>query len=451
MQRKYEVDLLNGSIFKSLIIFSLPLIGVNVLQLLFNSTDVALLGILVSDEAVAAVGSTGALINLIIGLFVGLSVGANVYIARCVGNGNIDSARRAVGSSCLLSLICGSFVAIIGFFFSRTFLIWIDCDEAALDMATIYLQIYFLGAPVSLLYNFCTAILRATGDTFRPLIYLIISGVLNVLLNTFSILVLKKTVEGVAFATIFSQLISSILCIITLVRNTGYSKLILKNIKINKEEVLEICKIGLPAGLQGCVFSISNVLIQNYINNFGLQTMTANSIASQFDSYIYTAMNAVAVASVSITSQNLGANNLKRIKQNIFTTLTVVITIGIVLGALVILLSTPLCRIITKTEKIIEIAKIRLLILSSTYFFCGIMDTVSNQIRALGKSITAMIICLSGSCIFRIIYLFYFFPFFPYLSTIYYAYTISWILTATIGIIVLYIQYLALKKTNIKA
>ena len=429
MKKNFEMNMCEGKIFGKLVVYALPLVLTNVLQLLFNAADVAVLGIFVSDDAVAAVGATGALINLIIGLFVGLSVGANVLVARFSGEQKVDSAHKTVGTSVIVSLLTGVILAFIGYFFAGTFLVWTNCDPDVLGMATKYLKIYFIGMPIMMLYNFCASILRAVGDTMRPLILLIIGGVVNIGLNIFFILVLDKTVEGVAIATVVSQGISAVLSIVVLLKGKGYAKLDMKKFKIYMPELKEMIRIGLPAGLQGCVFSISNVLIQSTINTFSKTYMTANTVAGQFDGFIYNAMNAVALSCLAFVSQNYGARKFDRIRTVVRQSVLLVTVIGLVIGGGVILFSAQLCGLITDDAEIIRIAQNRLYILASTYFTCGIMDVLSNFMRGLGKSTTAMIVSLSGSCLFRIIWLKTVYLLNPTIEMVYIVYPISWVLT----------------------
>lgn len=429
MKKNFEMNMCEGKIFGKLIVYALPLVLTNVLQLLFNAADVAVLGIFVSDDAVAAVGATGALINLIIGLFVGLSVGANVLVARFSGEQKVDSAHKTVGTSVIVSLLTGVILAFIGYFFAGTFLVWTNCDPDVLGMATKYLKIYFIGMPIMMLYNFCASILRAVGDTMRPLIFLIIGGVVNIGLNIFFILVLDKTVEGVAIATVVSQGISAVLSIVVLLKGKGYAKLDMKKFKIYMPELKEMIRIGLPAGLQGCVFSISNVLIQSTINTFSKTYMTANTVAGQFDGFIYNAMNAVALSCLAFVSQNYGAKKFDRIRTVVRQSVLLVTVIGLAIGGGIILFSAQLCGLITDDAEIIRIAQNRLYILASTYFTCGIMDVLSNFMRGLGKSTTAMIVSLSGSCLFRIIWLKTVYLLNPTIEMVYIVYPISWVLT----------------------
>ena len=432
-----------GSIFKNLMIFALPLLAANILQLLFNAADITVLGMFVADKtradaAVAAVGSTTALINLIIGLFVGLSVGANVIVARCVGEQNEEKSQRIVGMSMTLSLAVGIFLAVIGFFFAKTFLMWMDSPDDVIDLAASYLKIYFLGMPIMMLYNFSSAILRAVGDTLRPLIFLCVGGVVNVGFNIFFIKVVGLDVEGVAIATVISQLIAAVLTVITLLKSKGYSRFELKNMKFKGADLLEMIKIGVPAGLQGCVFSISNVLIQSSINSFGTDTITANSIASQLEGFVYYAMYSVSLASMSFVSQNYGAGKIDRVKKTVWIALAVAGVVGIILGWGVVLLDKELCSIISDNPVVIELASERLWIVSTTYFLCGFMDTYGNVMRGLGKSTLAMIVSLSGSCLFRIIWIYTIFDGIHTTAMLYIVYPISWLLTTLIYVVIYY-------------
>lgn len=426
---RFEMDMCSGPLLKKLIIYTLPLLLTNVLQLTFNMADIIVLGSLVSDDAVAAVGATGALINLLIGLFVGLSVGANVLVARCVGSGDKDKAHKIVGMSVLLGVTIGILLGIVGFFCSRYFLEWMGCDVEVIDMATKYMRIYFVGMPIILLYNFCAAILRAVGDTVRPLIYLVVGGVVNVGLNVLFVAVFHKDVEGVAIATVVSQLISAVLSIITLLKSNGYARFKWSNLRLYKAELAQMAKIGLPAGLQGCVFSLSNVVIQSTVNSFGKTVMTANTVASQLDGFIYNAMNAVSLSAMAFVSQNLGARNFDRINRITKVALALATVVGIVMGGIVLLLRIPLCNLFTDSQEVVQLACSRLYIIATTYFTCGLMDVMSNVMRGLGRSTTAMIVSLSGSCLFRILWIMTLCRWVHTLPMLYWVYPVSWVLT----------------------
>ncbi len=400
---KHEMDLTVGPIFKKLIIFALPLMATNILQLFFNAADVFVLAL--SGDDIGKLGTTGALINLIIGLFVGLSVSANVMVARFVGSNEKDRAEKVVGMSVLFALVIGAVLALVGFFCARVFLSWMNCPSEFLDGYTQYMQIYFIGMPIVLLYNFCASIMRAVGDTLRPLIYLVIAGVANVGLNFLLTYVFHMGVAGVAIATVVSQLISVILAMISLVRSNGFAHFSVKNMRIYKAEFKEMLKIGLPAGIQGCVFSLSNVVIMSTINSFGTVAVNGNTLAAQFDGFIYNAMNAISLSCMAFVSQNLGAKNIKRIKRSVWMSLAIVTVAGLVICGIVLLVARPIATLIKQPPEEVDYAiRYRLILLGLTYFTCGLMEVMSYTMRGLGKSTLAMIVCLSGSCLFRILW-----------------------------------------------
>ncbi len=353
MKSRHEMNLTEGPIFKKLIIYALPLMATNILQLLFNVSDVVVLGFAGYD--VGPVGATGALINLIIGLFVGLSVGANFLVAKFVGSNEKERSEKVVGMSVLIALVVGVILAVVGYFCARIFLSWMDCPDNFLDDATQYMQIYFIGMPIVLLYNYCAAIMRAVGDTLRPLIYLIIAGVVNVGLNFILTYWQRMGVAGVAIATVASQLISVILALISLFKSNGYSQFKFKNMRIFKTEFIEMVKVGIPAGIQGCVFALSNVVIQSTINSFGDAAVNGNTIAAQFDGFIYNAMFAVALSCMSFVSQNLGARNIARIKRTVWISLLTSAVVGIIFGGIILIVAQPIAGIMTDNPKEIEL------------------------------------------------------------------------------------------------
>ncbi len=427
--KSHEMDMTVGPLFKKLIIYAMPLIGTNLLQVLFNAADVAILGIFASDNDVGAVGATNSLINLIIAIFIGLSSGASVVISRHMGENDIEGAHRAVGTSIVISLISGAILLIVGVTCSKYFLAWLDTPDTLIDGATKYITIYFCGVPIIMLYNFIASILRAVGDTFRPLIYLLIGGVINIGLNIFCILVLNLTVEGVAIATVVSQLVSVVLSLIAILKSKGFGQLKLKYLRIYKKELKRIILIGLPSGLQGALFNIANVFIQSNINAFGDKMVTANTAAQQFDGMLVYIGNGVALSCMAFVSQNYGAKKMDRVKkvfwQSVFLSFTIVTLLGIVF----VLLSDYLLRIITTDPVVIEYAKIRLTILGLTYGFCSVMECFSYSMRGMGKSLTAMIISLIGVCGFRLLWLNTVFLLNPTREMLYLTWTISWVVS----------------------
>ncbi len=431
MANKHELDLTEGAILPKLIRFALPLIGTNILQVLFNVADVSVLGILVGDEAVAAVGSTGSLVGLIINLFVGLSTGANVVLARLVGERDRDRARRTVGTSISVSVILGVILAAVGYFGAYTFLRWMSCDPEVIDLATTYLKIYFLGMPIILLYNFAASILRAVGDTFHPLVFLLIGGVANVGLNIFFIAVCHLDVEGVAIATVVSQLISAVLCLIVMFRSDGYAALRPSFLRIDLRELWAISRIGIPSGVQGTVFAISNVIAQSSINSLGKIAMAGNSVANQFDNIIYNAMYAVALTAMAFVSQNLGAGKIDRLKKSVVVCAVSSAAVGLALGGIITIFGRPLASIMSDSEEVISFAVTKFYIVALSYFLCGIMDTYGCAVRGLGRSTLSMVNSLIGSCAFRVLWFATVFPFWHPANgvSVHLIYPLSWALT----------------------
>ncbi len=429
MTKEKRKSFTEGSILKQLILYALPLVATNVLQLLFNAADVAVVGVFAGDKPVAAVGATTALINLIVGLFVGLSVGANVLVARFVGKENEEGARRVVGSSVVFSITAGIFLAIVGFFGSETFLKWMGCDPEVLGMATKYLKIYFLGMPIMMLYNYSASVLRAVGDAFRPFLFLVISGVANVGLNFLFVAGLHKNVEGVAIATVVSQAISAVCCFIVLRREKGFARFEWKYCRIYKREFIEMIRIGLPAGIQGCAFALSNVLVQSSVNSFGSTVMAGTTVGSQIDGIIYQAMNGISLATLAFVSQNYGAGKEDRVKRTVSISVLLITVVGIVTGGLTVLLREPLCRIITNDPKVIEVAGKRIFIIGVSYFIIGIMEVLNNATRGMGRSTLAMLVNLSGNCVFRIVWIWTVFRMFSTLTVLYLVYPVSWAVT----------------------
>ena len=430
--KKIEKDLTKGPLLKQIIKFSIPLLLTSLLLHVFKTADIAILGIFVGDRAVAAVGSTTSLISLMTTLFIGLSVGINAMVSRYVGANNEESLNKAIGMSVPLALIFGAILLLVGQFLSRPLLELMGTDPSVIDLSEKYLRIYFIGVPLVVLYNFMSAIMRASGDTLRPLIYLILGGILNVGLNMFFVLVLNKDVEGVAIATVASQGVSAILCMITLFRANGKVKLRLKYFGIYKKELAQILKIGLPSGIQSSLFSLANVTLQSAINSFGEFAMAGSSYAAEIDVYIYACMNSIAVAIMSFISQNYGAKNYQRIIKTVLYAFMINIILGLVIGGGVVLVGGPIIHSLTDNQEVISYFTRRNLIMGLTYFLCGIMEVFSYTIRGLGKSITSMIISLLGACVFRIVWVNVVVALTRNFDMIYWSYTISWALTSLI-------------------
>lgn len=432
----------NGPLLGKVLLFSLPLMLSGILQLLYNAADVAVVGRYAGSDSLAAVGSTGSLINLMINLFIGLSVGASVVVAKNLGAHDFRTTHNAVHTSIALSIVSGFATLIIGVCCSEFFLRLMDTPDDVIELATLYMRIYFLGMPAFMVYNFGSAILRAMGDTMRPLFFLTISGIVNVLLNLFFVRVMHMDVAGVALATIISQYISAALVIICLNRLENCCHLDFKEIRFKKDLVLEMVKVGLPAGIQGSLFSVSNVLIQSSVNSFGSTVMAGNAAASNIEGFTYTAMNSIYQAAITFVSQNVGAKKPERINRVAVVTLLTVAAVGLSLGSASFLAGEPLLKIYSTDPAILPYGLTRLKYICLPYFLCGVMDVFVGLLRGMNCSTLPMFVSIFGSCVFRVIWVFTVFRAYPRLETLYIAYTISWSLCAAVH----FICYLIVKK-----
>ena len=434
--KKYEIDMTQGALLPKVLMFSLPLIASGVLQLLFNAADMVVVGQWAGKECLAAVGSTGSLINLMVNVFIGLSVGGSVAVARSFGANDPAAVHRSVHTAMSLAIIAGLAVGVLGFVFCRPLLKLMD--NPVLDLATTYMKIYFLGMPFNMVYNFGASILRAVGDTKRPLIYLTIAGVVNVLLNLILVIVFHMNVAGVAIATVVSQAVSAVLVVLCLMRSHGVVHLELKELRIYKRQLIDIAKVGLPAGLQGSLFSISNVLIQSSVNGFGEVVVAANSAGGNLEGFVYTAMNAIHQAALTFASQNLGAGKIKRVRRSVLVCLLTVLAIGFIFGNLMLLCGKPLLSLYLDDPSaidpltgitVLEYGIKRLSWMLPLYCLCGLMDVMVGTLRGVGYSIMPMIVSLTGACLFRVVWIMTVFAANPTLDILYMSYPISWGLT----------------------
>ena len=432
MVRTKELDMLNGALLPKLMMFSLPLALTGILQLLFNAADVVVVGRWAGDNSLAAVGSNTSLIALLTNMFLGLSIGANILAARYFGAHEDEELSKTVHTSILLSLYSGVFLTVVGILGARTILIWMQCPANVLDLATLYLRIYFAGMTATMLYNFGAALLRASGDTQRPLYYLFASGVVNVILNLVFVIGFSMSVAGVALATIISQTVSALLVTGMLVREEGALRLDLRRLAFHAGTLKQILLIGLPAGLQSTVFSLSNVVIQSSINSFGSMVVAGNSASSNLEGFVYTAMNAFAQAAVTFTSQNIGARKYHNLDRVIRNCLLCVVVTGLVLGGGAALAGHQLLRFYSSDTAVIATGAERLRLICGFYLLCGIMDVLASSLRGLGYSVLPMVVSLVGVCVLRLVWIATIFqlnrtPFMLYIS-----YPISWALTALV-------------------
>lgn len=447
--KSHEVDMTHGSIFSKLIFFSIPVMLSGILQLLFNAADVIVVGRFAGEEALAAVGSTTSLINLLVNLFVGLSVGANVVVAKFYGANDKKSVQETVHTAILTAIISGFILILIGFCFSKPLLILMGSPKNVLPLSAIYLKIYFLGMPACMLYNFGAAILRAIGDTKRPMLYLTLAGIVNVILNLFFVIICHLSVSGVGAATSISQCLSAILVIRALMKEQGAVHLELKALRIYKSKLIVLLKVGLPAGMQGAIFSISNVLIQSSINSFGSTAMAGNTAGSSIEGFVYVAMNAFHQTAVSFVSQNYGAREFKRIKKIGLYCVIMVTIVGLVLGNGAVALGHPLLSIYSDKETVIAYGLLRMKYVCVPYFLCGVMDTMVGIIRGLGYSVMPMTVSLIGACLFRIVWIYTIFRSVGTLENLYISYPISWFITALVHVICLMIVWKKMKNQGL--
>ena len=426
---RFEMDMTTGALLPKVLMFSLPLVLTSVLQLLYNAADVIVVGRYAGAQSLAAVSSTGALINLLVNIFMGLSVGSSVVIARAYGAGDIREVQQGVHTSVTVAGIAGVTVGVLGFFVSRPMLQLMGSPDDVIDLASLYMRIYFLGMPFNMLYNFGAAILRAVGDTRRPLYFLTLSGIVNVLLNLLLVIVFKMDVAGVAIATVMSQVISAVLVLGCLLHSEGVIRLDPRSLRIHREPLLHIVRVGLPAGLQGSLFSVSNVLIQSSVNSFGSIAMAGNGAAANLEGFVYVAMNSIHQAALTFASQNLGAKKLDRVRRNMWVCLATVTVIGLSMGLVMLMLGRPLLTLYNDDAEVIRYGLLRMSFILPTYFTCGCMDVMVGQLRGIGYSIMPMIVSLTGACLFRVVWIYTAFAASPTLNTLYISYPISWVLT----------------------
>ncbi|MGN1341050.1 MAG: MATE family efflux transporter [Oscillospiraceae bacterium] len=456
MKQARYIDMCSGSILRKMILFTLPIMLSGLLQLLFNATDIIVVGKFAGDNALAAVGSNTALINLMTNLFIGLSIGVNVVAARYCGSKDIRELRKTVHTAMLLSVICGVILMVVGICLAEQMLRLMQTPESIIGMATDYLRIYFCGMPFMMVYNFGNAILRAAGDANRPMVYLTIAGVVNVLLDMFCVIVLHMSAAGAGVATAASQGVSAVLMIRCLMRESEESglKLELKKLKIHKDKLLMIVKIGLPAGFQGTVFSLSNVVIQSSINLFGEAVIAGNSAAASIEGFVYMAMNSCYQSTLSFTSQNIGAGKYERINRILLCGLLCVVTVWAVLGlGICMTLGRPLLGLYTSGDAAIEAGLRRMLYVCGTYFLCGVMEVLVGSLRGMGYSVTPMIVSLVGACGLRLVWLATVFQIeqFHTPDTVYLSYPVSWVITVAAHVVSFSICRHRLKKKTLKS
>lgn len=425
---KYEVDMTNGPLLGKIVLYSLPLIASGILQLLFNAADMIIAGRYAGATALAAIGATSSLINLLINIFIGLSIGANVSVAHFYGAGAQKDVSETVHTAILLAGIGGVFIAIFGALLANPLLTIMGTPDDILPHAVSYMRIYFFGMPVTLLYNFCSAILRAVGDTKRPLAYLSIAGIINVFLNVIFVTQLNMGVSGVALATIISQAVSAFMILRCMAYSEGAYHLDFAKLKIHKDKFIRICRIGLPAGIQGAVFGISNVLIQSSVNSFGSIAIAGNTAQANLEGFVYNSMNCFYQTTLSFAGQNYGAKKYKRVFTVVNICFVLVFVVGLVMGGISLIFGNEILSIYSSDPEVIAFGYRRMKVLFSTYYLCGMQEVLVAGLRAAGLSLMPTIISLLGACGFRILWIYTVFRRFHTPEMLYYSYPISWII-----------------------
>lgn len=446
--RSYEIDMCNGPLLGKILIFTVPLMISGILQLLFNAADMVVVGRFAGSDALAAVGSTGSLINLLVNLFIGLSVGANVLTARYYGANQKKELSEIVHTAIATSFISGCVLILIGFVLARPVLGIMGTPDNVIDGAVLYMRIYFAGMPAMMTYNFGSAILRAVGDTKRPLYYLLLAGVINVVLNLVFVIVFSMGVAGVALATIISQAVSAVLVVRCLIRSDGVYRIVLKDLRIHRDKLYKMVQIGVPAGMQGALFSLSNVLIQSSVNSFGSIAMAGNTAAGNLEGFVFVAMNALHQAAISFTGQNYGARNFRRIGKIMGICLGLVLAVGLVLGNASYLFSGTLLKLYSSDPEVIRFGILRMSIICTFYCLCGMMDVMVGIMRGLGYAVMPMLVSLTGACAFRVVWIYTIFKHYTTLESLYWSYPISWGLTFAVHFVCFVVVYRKLLRKN---
>lgn len=437
--KKQEIDMCNGPLLSKILVFAIPLMLSSSLQLFFNAADTVVVGRFAGSESLAAVGSTASLIFLLTNLFLGLSIGVGVVAARFYGARNHKALSDTVHTAIAVALVSGIALLFIGMFLARFFLTLMGTPDNVMDKAVLYIRIYFLGMPAITIYNFGSTLLRAVGDTKRPLYFLTASGLVNVVLNLTSVILLHMDVAGVALATAISQCVAAALVIRSLMRSEGALKLNLRALRVDPEIFKQIVYLGVPAGMQGILFSVSNTLIQSAINSFGASAIAGNTAAANLESFIIMCMNAFYQANLTFTSQNIGGGRYDRINRILATCLAIVVVVGASMGTFICAFGRPLLHIYTQDPEVVNFGMMRIMVLCSTYFLYGMTDTIVGSLRGFGYSLVPTAITLIGMCAFRVVWVFTVFQWKHSLSALYVSFPASWATSLVAYVICLYI------------
>ncbi|MBQ7872937.1 MAG: MATE family efflux transporter [Clostridia bacterium] len=444
---KKDINIIDGPVLPNMLRYALPIMLTNILQLFYNSADMFVIGNFCDDpNALGSVGCTGSLINMILGVFIGFGAGVAVTLAQSIGAGNRERASRIVHTSFCLSIVLGIIVTVLGNLISEPILHAMNTPDVFLRGATLYVKIYFCGSIANIMYNFFAGILRSRGDTVRPLLFSMAGGIVNIILNLIFVLVFKMGVEGVAIATIVSQFISAVLVIIHMTKLNDECHLDFKKLGFDISVLKQLTKVGLPAGIQGALFSVSNMILQTGYNSLGPVIVNANVAAMNVDGYIYNILNSFYHTCLTFCSQNFGAKRFDRVKKVFFVGTGTVTALGLVLGLFVYTFAEPLVGIFNSDPEILVYAKQRLALVALPYFLCGLMDVGSGFLRSIGYSFRALIITFLGSCVLRIVWVYTVFPIFNDVRALYAVFPVSWFITAATLFVMFFLCYKKEKK-----
>lgn len=447
-----EINMTNGNLFKKIFFFAIPLMATGILQLLYNAVDMIVVGKFAGAAALSAVGSTTALVNMIINIFIGLSLGVGVCISRYYGARNLESIEKTIHTAIVIAVVGGIFLAILSFFIIEPLLVFMQTPTEVLDGAIIYMKVLFLGMPLNLVYNFGASMLRAVGDAKSPLKFLGMAGIVNVLLNLVFVIVFDMSVVGVALATITAQGISAFLVMRMLTKGAGVLKFEIKKLRVHKTQLINIVKIGLPAGIQSSLFSLSNVMVQSAINSFNSTIITAgNAASSSLEGFMYVATNSVTQAAITATGQNMGAGEYSRVKKSVGLSVIMAAAVSFVLGMLFITFRENLIALYSDGDlDVVAIGMQRLKYMATFYVACAVMDLLAGALKGMGYYIFPTIVSFCGVCLFRIAWVSIVFANYPFLETIYWVYPISWTMTALLQLSILIVATKRLPKQKPK-
>ena len=449
-KNRYSMDMTTGVLFPKILSFAFPLMITGLLQIVYNAADIMVVGRFAGSVYLAAVGATATLVNLFLNLFLGLSMGSGVVVAKHIGAGDGESVHRAVHTAMLLALLSGIGIGVLGICISESALKLMGTPTEVLGLSALYLRIFFLGTPANMIFNYGASILRATGDSKRPLYILTATGILNVVLNLIFVVKFHMNVAGVALATIISQYVSAFCVLFILLNISSNIHLSLKKMRFYKEELLDIIRIGFPAGLQGSLFSLSNVVIQSSINSFGPAAIAGNTASGNIDSVMFTVCNAVSQTATTFTSQNLGAGQYKRIRKIYFNCIAISAAIAAIFGVALLLFGPQILTVFSTDSEVIDMGLIRLKLFAVTYIINSILDVTTGQMRGLGKSVIPMIVTMVGVCGLRVIWVYTVFRKFRSLFTLYFSYPVSWFITGVVLIAMYAVTFRKLLKRSKK-